>query len=211
MTTTTASTTATTTFDIPTLLKEFTVAFHERNSFKPPEFYLEPEMFADIYSRHIGELQNPILMPWWCEVTRDDVLANCTKSLANFFIPRLRNRGTAEARRIFKLGESYEKGDGVEKDLAVAFSHYMTAAEMGDVHAQVALGFALISGRFQTVDEKAGFEWFLEGASAGYPKAAYYTGLCYDRGIGVQKNDAFAKAYFEYAARHGDEDAQVLM
>ena len=200
-----------TTFDIPTLLKEFTVAFYERNSFKPPEFYLQPEMFADIYSRHIGEIVNPIHAPWWSEVIMDDVVANCTKSLANFFIPRLRNRGTAEARRIFKLGETYEKGDGVEKDIAVAFSHYMTAAEMGDVHAQITLGFALMSGRCQTVDEKAAFELFLDGASAGYPKAAYYTGLCYDRGIGVQKNEVFAKRYFEYAARHGDEDAQLLV
>jgi len=200
-----------TTFDIPALLKKFTVAFHMKNSFKPPEFYLEPEMFADIYSRGIRDLQNPILTPWWCEVTRDDVLANCDESLAKFFIPRLRNRGTAEARRIFKLGKTYEDGDGVEKDIALAFSHYLTAAELGDVHAQITLGFALMSGRCQTVDEKAAFEWFLEGASAGYPKAAYYTGLCYDRGTGVQKNEAFAKAYLEYAARHGDEDARALI
>jgi len=200
-----------TTFDIPTLLKEFTTAFHAKNSFKPPEFSLEPEMFADIYSRGIRDLQNPILTPWWCEVTKDDIDANCSKSLAKFFIPRLRNRGTAEARRIYNLGKSYENGDGVEKNITIAFSYYLTAAELGDVHAQVTLGFALISGRCQTVDENAAFGWFLEGASAGYPKAAYYTGLCYERGIGVQKNDAFAKAYFEYAARHGDEDAQCLV
>jgi hypothetical protein len=29
--------------------------------------------------------------------------------------------------------------------------------------------------------------------------------------MGVQKNEAFAKGYFKYAAVHGDEDAQLML
>lgn len=200
-----------TTSDILTSLKAFAEAFHMKNSFKPPEFYWDVEEHASIYGRDIDHLQNPIRAPWWFQVIKDDILATCDKSLADFFIPRLRNGGTAEARRLSKLAESYEKGDGVEKDIQIAFSYYLTAAELGDVDAQIAIGFALMSGRFETVDEKAAFGWFLKAATVGNPRAAYFTGLCYDRGTGVEKNEEFANAYFRYAAAYGDEDAKDLL
>jgi TPR repeat protein len=192
-------------------LTAFNTAFCAKHSFKPPEFYYDVEDSKDIYERDIGQLENPIRTSWWYNVTKDDVLATCHKSLATFFIARLNHRGTAEAQRIYWLGKAYENGAGVEKDTQVAFSHYLTAAELGNADAQIEVGFALMSGRCGLIDEKKAFDWFLEAAVAGHPRGAYYTGLCYARGAGVQMNETMSDMYFQFAAAAGDEDAKHII
>jgi len=192
-------------------LKAFNDAFSKKHTFKPPEFYSNVEEFADIYLRDVEHLHNPIREEWWYNVMKDDILATCDKSLSNFFIPRLLNLGTPEALRIYELGKSYENGNGVEKNLELAYSHYMTAAEMGNADAQVIIGFALMSGRFGIVDEKKGHEWFLEAARSGNPNGAYFAGLCYSRGTGVEKNEKEAEECLQYAAKAGHEDAKYIL
>ena len=200
--------------DIREYLTTFSKAFIMKNCYKPPEWFYDINGFADMHARDIGNLQNPIRAPWWSQVKEEDIIATCEDPLKIFLISRLSyppEEDANDATLLYTLGKSYENGTGVEKDIAVAFTYYQTAAELGNLDAQFNLGFCLISGSCGTVDETAGFKWLLKAANAGHVSAKYYAGLCYDRGMGVDKDEAMALSLFIDAAKNGNEDAQHLL
>ena len=68
------------------------------------------------------------------------------------------DRGEAEAQ--FNLGRCYAQGEGVEKDLARAFSWCRKAAEQGHTEAQLTLARCYADGDGVVKDEAEAYAWF---------------------------------------------------
>ena len=97
---------------------------------------------------------------------------------------------------IFRLGECYRFGDGVEENMNEAVKSFSVAAERGFALAQYRLGYCYHRG-FGIVrnDEKA-IEWMKCALKGGIVSAASYLGEAYELGIGVEINIVEAVRYY---------------
>ena len=78
------------------------------------------------------------------------------------------------------------------------------AAEDGDLDAQYRLGRSYYYGDDGAPkDEKQAFYWLQKAAEGDSIAAQYYLGLCYIRGVGVEKDMARAVELFSGAAQEG--------
>ncbi|MCH9053703.1 MAG: sel1 repeat family protein, partial [Proteobacteria bacterium] len=53
--------------------------------------------------------------------------------------------------------------------------------------------------------------WYKQAARAGNPRAQYYLGLMYERGINVKEDAATAASWFAKAAAQGHAEAQFKL
>lgn len=77
----------------------------------------------------------------------------------------LANIGVSESQRI--LGELYEKGYGVDKDMRLSVEWYRKAAQSGNVYAQMSLGHFYDQGIGVLIDRKQALYWFTLAATNG--------------------------------------------
>lgn len=73
----------------------------------------------------------------------------------------------------FLKGFLYQSGHGVPKDLALAYSHYVRAAEAGSVLAQYLVASMLLSGAGAQKNISKAAKWLKEAASRGHAPSAY--------------------------------------
>ncbi|RIB02480.1 hypothetical protein C2G38_2227715 [Gigaspora rosea] len=85
------------------------------------------------------------------------------------------------------VGYCYRNGIGIENDDHKAFIYYQKSAEMGDV---LGMQMGNIDGIFKVE------MWHLKGA--------YQIGYCYDKGIGVKKDEHKAFIYYQISAEIGE-------
>lgn len=99
---------------------------------------------------------------------------------------------------LFNMGFYYETGNYVKKDVKKAREFYDRAVSAGDADAQLRLG--ILSA--ENGAEKQGFEVFEKRAKGGDKYAEYDLAVCYERGIGVEKNtDKAVEIYTRLACR----------
>ena len=79
-------------------------------------------------------------------------------------------RGDAAAQ--VQLGDAYDTGAGVKKDVAEAIKWYRKAAEQGNADAQFGLGASYYAGAGVLKDETEALAWFMLSAAAGNNEAA---------------------------------------
>lgn len=103
---------------------------------------------------------NDISKSKWFDVWRYQVLANM---------------GMSEPQRI--LGELYEKGYGVEKDMTKSIEWYRKAAQSGDVYTQMSLGHFYDKGIGVPLDRKQALYWFTLAATNGDKDAKEYVAM----------------------------------
>lgn len=103
---------------------------------------------------------NDIAKSKWFDVWRYQVLANM---------------GISEPQRI--LGELYEKGYGVERDMIRSIEWYRKAAQSGNVYAQMSLGHFYDKGIGVPLDRKQALYWFTLAATNGDKIAKEYVAL----------------------------------
>ncbi|CAI2184606.1 15783_t:CDS:1, partial [Funneliformis geosporum] len=60
------------------------------------------------------------------------------------------------------LGEQYELGNGIEKDVSTAFYYYQKAANQEDLDAKFCLGYFYINGIGTEINKGKGFELYNE-------------------------------------------------
>ncbi len=118
---------------------------------------------------------------------------------------RAADRGFAMAQ--YRLAKLYERGEGVQADLAVARQWTERAAASGNRRAMHDLGVYFARGEGAPLDEAAAFRWFRQAAELGVADSQYNLGVLYQQGRGVNASASEALFWFLVAARQGDQDA----
>jgi len=118
---------------------------------------------------------------------------------------RAAERGLAMAQ--YRLAKIYERGEGVQTDLAVARQWTERAAAGGNRRAMHDLGVYFARGEGAALDEAAAFRWFRQAAELGVADSQYNLGVLYQQGRGVNASASEALFWFMVAARQGDQDA----
>ena len=82
------------------------------------------------------------------------------------------------------------------------------AAVKGDPEAQYEYGRRLLTGQKGAIhSSRLAFKWFSKAASNQHPKAMSAMGLCYERGLGVQRSVSKARSWYAAAVDAGNDDA----
>ncbi|XP_043844989.1 death ligand signal enhancer isoform X2 [Dromiciops gliroides] len=152
------------------------------------------------------------------------------------YFQKAADRGYSKAQ--FNVGLCHEHGKGTQKDLsklAAQKGHQMAqyryarsllgdqaptneadkqravamlkqAADAGLREAQAYLGVLFTKEAFQ--DERKAVKYLWLAASNGDSQSKYNLGICYEKGLGVQKNLGEAMRYYQQSAALGNEPAQ---
>ena len=116
-----------------------------------------------------------------------------------------------DTEELLNLGESYEKGEGVEEDHATAFYYYEKAAKTGDPAALNKLGNMYAQGKGCTKDAHKAATYYLAAAEKGNKYAQHNIAFCYWDGVGVQKNRETAIMWMRRSAAQGFEKAKKAL
>jgi flagellar biosynthesis GTPase FlhF len=125
------------------------------------------------------------------------------------FQMKLAKKGNAEAQ--FKVGEMYEAGRGVEKNMVEAKRWINKAAAQGNKAAGYNLLYKDLENNGVTKDNKARLADLQKAANSGDGYAQYYIGLMYSRGVGVKKNYDSAHDWLSKASLVGVTAAEAEM
>ncbi|AML49408.1 hypothetical protein AYM02_08905 [Coxiella burnetii] len=108
-------------------------------------------------------------------------------------LSRVANYGYAQS--LFRLGQMYENGLGVQKDPETAFQLYMKAAEQNYLKAQYAIGTYYLQGKGVPQDYEKAISWFIRAALKGSLQAQFVLGNIYERGIKASNNKILFKNF----------------
>lgn len=83
------------------------------------------------------------------------------------------------------MGSAYRNGwYGLEKNTGIAFLFESMAAEKGNIPAQVQVGLSYaLADKYEEA-----IEWFRKAAASGSSDAYIYLGMCYEEGLGVERD-----------------------
>ena len=96
----------------------------------------------------------------------------------------------------FELANMYETGNNiVPQSIYLALRWYRMAASKGHTEAQYRIGKAYVDDK----DFQHGIFWLKEAVKQDHPLAMRYLGIIYRDGLGVEKNDEYAKQWFQEA------------
>jgi len=112
-----------------------------------------------------------------------------------------------------RLGEMYEYGFGLKRDLEKAFEQYKLAADQGFVTAQHNIGRSYNFGTGIKQDFAVAENWYRIAANKGYNKSMFYLGTLYATNHGKDNSyaqDIIAYAWMNNAAALGDRTAAAI-
>lgn len=96
----------------------------------------------------------------------------------------------------------------VERDLELALSYLVKAAQVGNALAQNAAGERILMGVGVTADPIGALDFFIAAARQNYPNAFFNLGQMHQTGIGLEKNLEEAAKLYAKALELGVEDAR---
>lgn len=140
------------------------------------------------------------------ELITNPASVNASTNYASMAVPSLQaaaKAGSAPAQ--FYLATRYKLGQGVQADLAQAFSWYKKAADQGVSAAQLNVGQMYAEGRGVKQDINAAKVWLQKAAKQGDNRASYNLALIEER----NQNLSSAYQWYELAARDGMLDRNV--
>ncbi len=112
------------------------------------------------------------------------------------------------AKALFYLGQMYELGQGVEKDVVKATEYYQKADALGDERATVALAKMVFYDDTIENNKELGLEYLKKSAYNGNSDALYELGEIYREGKGIDADYSYAFGYYLMAAMKGEKRAQ---
>lgn len=107
----------------------------------------------------------------------------------------------------YRLGNAYEKGLGVTRDVDTAKTWYQLAAEQGNASAMHNLAVLYATAVDGKSDMDSAARWFLEAADLGVKDSQVNLGILSARGEGVPQDLAESYKWLSLAAEAGDTDA----
>lgn len=122
------------------------------------------------------------------------------------FQMKLAKKGNAEAQ--FKVGEMYETGFGVKKDMNEARNWINKSAAQGNENAGFKLLYWDVEKNGLKGENKAKVENLKAKAKEGNPQAQYYVGKMHANGVGLKKNSDEALKWLNKAAFVGILEAE---
>lgn len=142
--------------------------------------------------------------------------SNQRLEIVNLFLQRLDNSSTsikidmieALGYKIYSQGFRCEVGFGIPADKDKAVQFYTLAAELGYPAAQFALGVHYGYAENNFVE---GIRLYALAAKADYAEAQYNLAICYQKGVGVARDEAQAMYWYHLAAENGCADAQYYL
>ena len=107
------------------------------------------------------------------------------------------------------LGDLFRKGvPGIMKpNFDESVRLFSQAKELGFLDAQGNLGVLYIYGQGVPKDERKAVALFRGGAEKGNPLCMYFYAMCFDGGVGVEKDPASARSWYVRAAQGGNKTA----
>jgi TPR repeat protein len=109
------------------------------------------------------------------------------------------------------LGEAYQNGKGVERNMTAAVAWFEKSAAQGNPSAQNDLGVARLNGEGVDKDPVAAAKWFQSAAEQDLEEAAFNLGTLYDRGLGVTQDYRMARRLYQQAAERKVSDAEYRL
>jgi TPR repeat protein len=103
----------------------------------------------------------------------------------------------------FKVGEMYDKGEDLPKNLDAASTWYRKAADKGHARAQVSLAMQAMAAK----NYRDTRQWCERAAKGGNGGGFFCLGYLDQTGLGVEKNPKSALKWYEQAASHGSNAA----
>ncbi|MEP4114306.1 MAG: SEL1-like repeat protein, partial [Nitratireductor sp.] len=107
----------------------------------------------------------------------------------------------------YRIGNLYEKGVGVERDLAKAKTWYQLAADQGNASAMHNLAVLFAMGGDGPRDNDSAARWFMKAAELGVKDSQFNLGILAAKGLGVPQNLEESYKWFALVAEAGDKDA----
>ncbi|CAG8463754.1 9838_t:CDS:2 [Acaulospora morrowiae] len=112
-------------------------------------------------------------------------------------------------RALFRLGEYYYYGRGVNVDVQKAVQYLERAVEGGDGDAIDMLGYMYLKGQGLPKDRIKAVKLFTMAVEKGIPYGMYHLGVCYNKGCGgLKKDEEESKRLILKAASLGNMEAQ---
>ena len=118
----------------------------------------------------------------------------------------------------FELGQLYQYGVGVAKNVPQAITYFQLAAVQQDVRAEYNLGILYLEGQTTPVDYVKGMEWMIDAAFKGNAYAQYTLANIYEKGLTdpagvviVQPDHQQAMAMYYLASSNNYGDAQYRL
>ena len=137
-----------------------------------------------------------------------------------------------EAEEALRQAQAYEQGNGVEQDNAAAVRLYKEAAERGNSEAQLRLGILYRQRKgvqeefrnksrfsfgktafdflFSSKMDQEAFRWLNAAAEQGVAEAQYYLAQFHEQGIGTNKNQDLADAFYAQAKDTGFDSTLAI-
>lgn len=83
----------------------------------------------------------------------------------------------------FELGQLYQYGIGVAKNIPQAITYFQLAALQQDLRAEYNLGLLYLEGKTEPVNYQKGVQWITDAAFKGNPNAQYVLANIYEQGL----------------------------
>ncbi|CAG8445587.1 7557_t:CDS:2 [Diversispora eburnea] len=111
---------------------------------------------------------------------------------------------------LFRMGEYYFFGKGVNEDIGKAIQYFERAIEKGDGDAMDMMGYMHLKGnKVLPKDRIKAVKLFIQAVEKGIPHGMYHLGVCYFKGIGgLKKDEETSKKLILKAASLGNAEAQ---
>lgn len=131
-------------------------------------------------------------------------------------LEKLADQGDSDVRTLVseqyrRIGDDYEKGDGVPKDPSLAFQNFMKAATYGSEYSMFKVGMAFYNGSGTDIDKSKAATWFQKAAMNGLAAAQYNFGHLLARGDGIAPDYPRAYKCLVLADKGGIQEAKSLM
>lgn len=107
------------------------------------------------------------------------------------------------------LGDVYRKGvpGVIEPNFSESVKLFSRSQEFGFLDAQGNLGVLYIYGQGVPKDESKAFALFQDGAEKGNPLCMFFYAMCFEAGVGVERDRKAARSWYVRAAQGGNRTA----